>query len=251
MCSLKRIRKLSFVLAGKLEVAEGRVLCGEKKEIAIMWHWWVPFVLALVSMAIPTISQSGDGDYGSGFDIYPSITATDGPLQSVADEPARVKNNPVSPDVSSSPLHQQTCAVHFSTSDVSARKLKAQREELAYLQAMQHANKAVMENLVQYVGAEVGHESYEEVIRANMVGILEDHKSCLEVTEKAEEDLKKQLQGNVLDTLAGMQKIHDESLAFEDMLRAAFDMAKRLESLSQTLHASFTKQLRDTVKVHG
>ncbi|XP_054617049.1 uncharacterized protein si:ch211-142k18.1 [Dunckerocampus dactyliophorus] len=216
-----------------------------------MWCRWMPFIVVLVSTATPTICQSGDGDYGSGFDVYPPITATHGPLQSVADEPAGVTNKPASADVSALPPQEETCAVHFATGGVSARRLKAQKEELAYLQALQHANEAVMENLVQYVGAELGDQSYEEVIRANMVGIREDHKSCQEVTEKAERDLEKQLEGEVLDTLAGMQKIRDGSLAFEDMLRAASDAAGRLESSSQALHASFTKQPRDTVSSRG
>nr|XP_057912236.1 uncharacterized protein si:ch211-142k18.1 [Doryrhamphus excisus] len=216
-----------------------------------MWRWWMPVIVVLVSVATPTICQSGDGDYGSGFDIYPSLTATDGPLRSIADEPARVKNNPTSADVSAPPPQEETCAVRFSTRGVSARRLKAQKEQLAYLQALHHANKAVIENLEQYVGAELGDQSYEEVIQANMVGIQEDHKSCREVTEKAEEDLEKQLEGEVLDTLAGMQKIRDGSLAFEEMLRAASDVAGRLESSSQALHASFTRKLRDMVQARG
>lgn len=45
-------------------------------------------------------------------------------------------------------------------------------------------------------------------------------------------------------------RIREESLVFEDMLRAATDIANRLESSSQVLQASFTKQLKDIKKIH-
>lgn len=45
-------------------------------------------------------------------------------------------------------------------------------------------------------------------------------------------------------------RIREESLAFEAMLRAAADIANRLEISSQALHASFTKQLKDVGKIH-
>ncbi|XP_077408360.1 uncharacterized protein LOC144039189 [Vanacampus margaritifer] len=211
--------------------------------------WWTGVLLALVSMATPARSQSGDGDYGSGFDMYPSVTATDAPSHPPADEPAEARSDPASapPPPSPSPALQETCSVRFSTRGLSARALKAREEEVAYLQAIQHANKAVLENLAQYVGAELEEQSYEDVIRANLAGVREEHESCREVAGKAEEDLEKQLQGEVLDTLAGMQKIREESAAFEDMLRAASDIAGRLESATQALHAAFSKQLRDTI----
>lgn len=225
-----------------------------------MWRCWMNFILAWVSMATPTLCQSGDGDWGSGFDTYSAIMATNDTLQAVGDEPARVKNSHdwiTSAAFSPSPSptlnyesHPDKCSVHFSTNAASARRLKAQREEVAYLQAIQHGNKAVMENLEQFVGAELGDQSYEDVIKENVIGIQEDHKSCHEVVEKAEEDLEKQLEGNVLDSLSAMQKIREESLAFEDMLRTAADIANRLEISSQALHASFTKQLKDIVKIH-
>lgn len=138
--------------------------------------------------------------------------------QAVGDEPVRMRNNhdwiasaASSPSPSPSPtLHYDPqpdkCSVHFSTNTASARRLKAQKEELAYLQAIQYGNQAVMENLVQYVGAELGDQSYEDVIKENIIGIQDENKSCHEVVEKAEEDLEKQLEGDALDTLAGMQK---------------------------------------------
>lgn len=183
-----------------------------------MWRFWMPFILAWVSMATPTLCQSGDGDWGSGLDIYSAIMATNDTSQAVGDEPARMKNNHkritstgIPPSPSPSPtLHYEPqpdkCSVHFSTNAAWARRLKAQEEELAYLQAIQHGNKAVMENLAQFVGAELGDHSYEDVIKENIIGIQEDHKSCHEVVEKAEEDLEKQLEGDALDALTGMQK---------------------------------------------
>lgn len=107
-----------------------------------------------------------------------------------------------------------------------------------------------MESLEQFVGAELGDLSYEDVIKENILGIHEDQKNCHEVVEKAEEDLEKQLEGEVSGVIAGMQKIRQESLAFEDMLRTAADIANRLEISSQVLHASFTKQLKDIAKIH-
>nr|XP_046155167.1 uncharacterized protein si:ch211-142k18.1 [Oncorhynchus gorbuscha] len=99
------------------------------------------------------------------------------------------------------------CSVHFSTSQASARRLKAQREELAYLKAIQHGNQAVVENLVQYIGAELGEEqSYEDVIEENIVGIREEQQSCNGVVQKVMEDLEGQLEGDVLEALTGIQK---------------------------------------------
>lgn len=186
-----------------------------------MRYCWTNVILALVSMATLALCQSGDGDWGSGFDIYSVIMATNNTLQAVGDEPAahhqpKVKNShdwTTSAASSPSPtpvLHHEPqpdrCSVHFSTNTASARRLKAQREELAYLQAIQHGNKAVMENLVQFVGNELGDQCYEDVIKENVIGIQEDQKSWHEVVEKAEEDLKKQLEGDVPDSLSGIHK---------------------------------------------
>ncbi|KAM7395470.1 hypothetical protein PAMA_006970 [Pampus argenteus] len=225
-----------------------------------MWRCWMPFILAWAFMATPTLCQSGDGDWGSGFDIYSVITATNDTSQAVDDEPVKMRNNhdwitstafspSPSPMLNYNPQPDK-CSVHFSTSTASARRLKAQKEELAYLQAIQHGNQAVMENLVQYMGAELEDQSYEDVIRENIIGTQDENKSCHEVVEKAEEDLEKQLAGDALDTLVRMQRIRKESLAFEDMVRTATDIANRLDSSSQALHASFTKQLKDIVKIH-
>ncbi|XP_020494550.1 uncharacterized protein si:ch211-142k18.1 [Labrus bergylta] len=223
---------------------------------------WTPFILAWFSIATPTLCQSGD--WGSGFDISPEVTASNDTSQAAGDEPVRMRNNQdwitsaaFSPSPSPSPSttlqyeHQpDKCSVYFNTDPAVARRLKAQKEHLAYLQAIQHGNKAVMENLEQFVGAELGDQNYEDVIKENIIGIQEDQKSCHEVVEKAEEDLEKQLEGEESGALSGMQKIREESLAFDDMLRAAADIANRLEVSSQALHAVFTKQLKDIAKIH-
>lgn len=168
-------------------------------------------------MATPILGQSGDGDWGSGFGIFSARTANNGTFQAAGDEPVKVNNHHdwsisagSAPSPSPSLLYEpQTdqCSVLFNTNAAaSAQRLKAQREELAYLQAIQRGNKAVVENLEQFVGAQLGDQRYEDVIKENIFGIQEDHKSCTEVVEKAEEDLKNQLEGEVLDSLAGMQK---------------------------------------------
>nr|XP_046228616.1 uncharacterized protein si:ch211-142k18.1 [Scatophagus argus] len=223
-----------------------------------MCRCWMPFILAWVSMATPTLCQSGD--WGSGFDIYSAVMSTNATTQAIGDEPERMSDNKdwiTSAAFSPSSLptlqyepHPDKCSVHFSTNAALLRRQKAQKEELAYLQAIQHGNKAVIENLAQFVGAELGDQSYEDVIKENIIGIQEDQKSCHEVVEKAEEDLEKQLEGEVSSAITGMQKIREESRAFEDMLRAAADIANRLEISSQVLHASFTKQLKDIAKRH-
>ena len=63
-----------------------------------------------------------------------------------------------------------------------------------------------MENLIQYVGAELGEQSYEDVIQENVVGIRDDHLSCDGLVKKVAEDLEGQLEGDVEEALAGMQK---------------------------------------------
>ncbi|XP_034999186.1 uncharacterized protein si:ch211-142k18.1 [Hippoglossus stenolepis] len=225
-----------------------------------MWSCWMwPLILAWVSMATQTLCQSGDVDWGSGSDIDPAVMSTNDTSQAAGDEPVRMKNNSDSHTSAAFPspsptLHHESqpdrCSLHFATDAALARRLKAERGELAYLQAIQHGNEAVMENLAQFVGAEVGDQRYEDVIEENLVGTQEEHKRCQEVVEKAEEDLEKQLEGDASDALAGMQKIREESSAFNNMLRAAADIANRLESSSQALQASFTKQLKDIIKIH-
>lgn len=142
--------------------------------------------------------------------------ATNDTLQAIGDEPERMRGKQdwitsaaFSPSPSPTLQYEpqpDKCSVHFSTNTASARRLKAQEEELAYLQAIQHGNKAVMESLVQFVGAELGDQRYEDVIKENIIGIQEDQKNCHGVVEKAEDDLEKQLEGEVSGALTGMQK---------------------------------------------
>lgn len=167
-----------------------------------MWQCWMAFILAVVSMATPAVCQSGDdGGLGSGFDMYTPVMS-----QAAADQPVKNPEWTTPPPELTSDPQPDSCSVHFTTRAASARRLKAEKEELAYLHAIQDGNKAVMENLEQYVGAELGNQSYEDVIKDNIVGIQEEHRSCRQVVEKAEEDLEKQLEGNVLDSSAGRQR---------------------------------------------
>ncbi|XP_038143493.1 uncharacterized protein si:ch211-142k18.1 [Cyprinodon tularosa] len=212
-----------------------------------MWQFWTMLLLALMSRVTTVFCQSGDSDWGSGFDIYPPLMATNNTLKAFDDEPENVKNNYLLASPSPPPLFHfepqpDDCSVHFSTNGaVSARRLKAFEEELDFLRAIQHRNKVVMENLEQFVGSELGDQKYEDVIKENVISVQEEHKGCNEDLEKAEEELKNQLKG---DGFAVMQKVREESVVFEEMLRAAADIASRLERSSKVLHASFTQQLK-------
>ncbi|XP_072298158.1 uncharacterized protein [Eucyclogobius newberryi] len=216
--------------------------------------WWISVVAVCASLVSPARCQSGDGDWGSGLDLDSPLTITNNTSHAVGDEPARTTddepesialNQPPSP--APSLLYQpgpDKCSVFFSTK--ASARLKANQEEMAFLQAIQHGNRAVMDNLVQNVGEELGQLRYEDIIKENIIGIQGEHKSCYETVEKAEEDLKKQLEGEALGARSGMQKVREESLAFEDMLSAAADIAGRLESSAQALNAAFTRKLKHT-----
>lgn len=52
------------------------------------------------------------------------------------------------------------------------------------------------------------------------------------------------------ESLGLWSRIREESVVFEDMLRATVDIANKLEISSQALHAAFTKQLKDIAKIH-
>lgn len=163
----------------------------------------MPFILAWVSMATPMLCQSEE--WGSGWDAF-SVMTTNDTMQAVGDEPDRFTSAAFSP---SSPVMLQDvqqldrCSVHFST---SSRRLKAEKEQLAYMQTMQHGNKAVVDNLLQFVEAELGDQRYEDVIKENLVGIQEDQKICHEVAEKAEDDMQERLEGEATAMLTGMKK---------------------------------------------
>ncbi|XP_023662766.1 uncharacterized protein [Paramormyrops kingsleyae] len=204
-----------------------------------MLVFWVLGTFFL-SMVVPSFSQSGDGELGSG-EVYlnmsrgPSIEPKDAPNESELDQET-------DPD---------RCSASFYRCPASARRLKAMRDEVHYLQAIQHGNQAVMENLIQYVSTEMGDQSYQEVIQENIVGIKEDHLNLEEVVKKIVEDLETQLEGGILESLAEKNKILEESLAIETMLSAAAGMAQKLEGSAQTLYSSFTKQLkRPVVTLH-
>ncbi|XP_036405094.1 uncharacterized protein si:ch211-142k18.1 [Megalops cyprinoides] len=202
----------------------------------MLLHWVLGIVVG-VSLVTTSLSQSGDGEWGSGDPLLaPNHNFTGVPRDQPADSAPQY-----TPD---------SCSMHFHTCPTSPRWLRAQREELSYLRAIQHGNQAVMENLIQYVSAEMGEQRYQEVIQENIAGIKEDHLTCEGIVQKITENLETQLEGEALESLAEAQKIKEESLAFEDMLRTAADIAKRLESSSQALYASFTKQLKKTLVIH-
>ncbi|XP_052391839.1 uncharacterized protein LOC127938949 [Carassius gibelio] len=198
-------------------------------------------------LVMPVYCQHGDdGERGSSDISGTAVTgnSSTSDFHEVGDE--RDRTRPVFqtlPDTESG-----DCYVHFHTSQVMSRQLRASREEVAYLKALQHGNQAVMENLVQFVGAEMGDQRYEEVIQENIVGIREDHVSCESVVTKAAEELESQLEGDAQATLAGIQKIKKESLVFEEMLRASTDIASRLESSSRALHVEMIEQLRKNMR---
>lgn len=74
------------------------------------------------------------------------------------------------------------------------------------MQTVQRGNKAVIDNLLQFVGAELGDQRYEDVIKENIIGMQEDQKTCQEVSEKAEDDMQEQLEGQAAGMLVGMKK---------------------------------------------
>ncbi|XP_067274596.1 uncharacterized protein si:ch211-142k18.1 [Pseudorasbora parva] len=203
------------------------------------------WLFTLLVMAV--YCQSGDdGELGSGDVSGVVVTGNSSApvFHTAGDEPDKTR-----------PLFQTLpeteggdCYVNFHTSQVMSRRLRAFREEVAYLKALQHGNQAVMENLVQFVGAEMGDQRYEEVIQENIVGIREDHVSCESEVTKAAEEMESQLEGDAQDTSAGIQKIKEESLAFEEMLRTASDIATRLESSSRALHVEMIERLRKNTR---
>ncbi|XP_076873023.1 uncharacterized protein LOC143522919 [Brachyhypopomus gauderio] len=204
----------------------------------------------LISLLMRVWSQSGDTeDWGSG-SMLEAVLPNASTILLHTHDPAGPGNT-----YWAKPLFQaiqestaDDCSVHFQTSQAMYRRLRAAREEVAYLKALQHGNQAVVENLVQFVGAEMGEQSYQEVIQENIVGIREDHASSEGVVKKAAEELEDQLEGDIANAQAGIQKIKEQSLAFEQMLRAAADIASRLESSSRTLHTALTEQLRKSTR---
>lgn len=200
-----------------------------------MWLQWIRGALICALLLASARAQSGDAaEWGSGEDEKPEVvfssntttTSTTAPYSSTSQE---VGDDPVRSGVESSSdsswpppffeaillggedgedneVAEDACAVNFHTSAAWARQMKAYRDEVAYLKAIQHGNQAVVENLVQYVGAEMGEQRYQDVIEENISGIREEYSSCSGVVDKTAEELKTQLEGDSQEALAGIQK---------------------------------------------
>lgn len=174
-----------------------------------MLHCLTPQLLVWVVMVTATLCQSGDWDGGGLFTAPSVVGAANGSVQEAGDEPERSREE----DQFTSavfPWHVRTesggpdqCAVRFGT---ASRRSRAQWEELAFLQALQRTNGAVVDNLEQYVEAEVGGQSYEDAIAENVAAIREEQRSCRGAVEKAEEELQQRLEGDVPGILSGMKK---------------------------------------------
>lgn len=200
-----------------------------------MWLQWNRCALICALLLASAHAQSGDAaEWGSGEDERPNVfftsnataTSTTAPdsvtSQEVGDDPVQ-SGGRRSSDASWPPpffeaimlggeegeedeVAEDACAVNFQTSAAWARQMKAYRDELAYLKAIQHGNQAVVENLVQYVGADMGEQRYQDVIEENISGIREEYSSCSGVVDKTAEELKTQLEGDSQEALAGIQK---------------------------------------------
>ncbi|XP_062406901.1 uncharacterized protein si:ch211-142k18.1 [Sardina pilchardus] len=238
-----------------------------------MWLQWTRGGLTFALLLTCVRTQSGDGEWGSGAEeeerpklVFASNataeSADPATSREVGDDPVRSAGGGSWPppffeafvldeeeeEEKGGKRAKDACTVNFHTGAAWARQVKAYRDEVTYLKAVQHGNQAVVENLAQYVGAEMGEQRYQDVIEENIAGVREDHGSCGGVVDKTAEELRSQLEGDSQEALAGIQKIKEESLAFEDMLRAASAIAGRLESTSKALHASLTQQLRRSLQ---
>ncbi|XP_041725999.1 uncharacterized protein si:ch211-142k18.1 isoform X2 [Coregonus clupeaformis] len=175
-----------------------------------MGHWWCWLLATLLwvsTITTPCLGQSGDSaDWGSGFDISMTTLGTNNNTSS-SQEPGDY------PAGSETETGESWVKTPPPTSPPPPPK-------------------------------PVLH--YEPEPDECSVHFREEQQSCNGVVQKVVEDLDGQLEGDVLEALAGILKIKEESLAFEGLLQATADIAMRLDSLSQTLHASFTKQLKDS-----
>ncbi|XP_062858579.1 uncharacterized protein si:ch211-142k18.1 [Trichomycterus rosablanca] len=216
------------------------------------WPWTLSALL-FIALLTSVHCQSGDGgDWGSGsMAEFMFNSSMDLLPKSVRDDPG----SPMSTDMAR-PLFEGIsekeagdCSVSFYTSQTLSRRLRVAREELAYLKTLQHGNQAVVENLIQFVGAEMGDRRYEEIVQENVVDVKENHASCEEMMTKATDELENQLEGDVLKAESAIQKIKEESVTFEAMLRSTANIASRLEIFTQTLHMQLTEQLRKGVQL--
>lgn len=159
-------------------------------------------------MVTATLCQSGDWDVGGSLGAPSVLGATNSSVQEAGDQPVRNREDQSTSVVF--PWHIQTqfgnpdqCSIRFGT---ASRQPRAQWEELTYLQALQSANGAVVDNLEQYVEAEVGGQSYEDVIVENVAAVREEQESCRVAVEKAEEELQQRLEGDVSGMVSSMKK---------------------------------------------
>ncbi|KAJ8008673.1 hypothetical protein DPEC_G00080860 [Dallia pectoralis] len=223
-----------------------------------LWGRLLASLLCISTATTPCLSQSGDaGDWGSGFDVstttLSTILNTSSP-QEHRDELGGAKRVFWVKTLTSEALPTPTpevdkCSVRFSTSQPRSRSLTVQRQDLYILKDIQHGNQAEVENLVQYVGAELREEQrYEDVIKENIAGLREDHHDCDRVVQKVVQDLEAELEGDTVEVVAGKQRIRKEILVLEGLIQAAAVIATRLDISSQALHTSFTKQLKDSLK---
>lgn len=173
------------------------------------WPWTLSALLFIVSVT-SVHCQSGDGgDWGSGSMAEFMFNTTMAFLpKSVRDDPG----TPLNTD-QTGPLFQGIsdneagdCSVNFYTSQTLSRRLRVAREELVYLKTLQHGNQAVVENLIQFVGAEMGERRYEEIVQENIVDVKDNHASCEEMMTKATDELENQLEGEVLKAESAIQK---------------------------------------------
>lgn len=168
---------------------------------------WTLCALLFIATLILGHCQSGDGgDWGSGNMPELLFTTTSTPIpNTVCNKTANSRSTdwtkPVFQVIPDS--KPDGCSVNFHTSQTMFRRLQVAKEEMAYLKALQHGNQAVMENLIQFVGAEMGDQSYQEVIQENIAGIKENLASCMGDLKKATEELENQLEGA---DFAGIQK---------------------------------------------
>lgn len=182
-----------------------------------MWLKWTRSAVFCAFLLASAHAQSGDGEWGSGAEtpglVFTSNATTATTSQEVGDDPIQIGDAgwppPFFEAISLGEDGEEAegeCTVNFQTSLAWARQMKAYRDELTYLKAIQHGNQAVVENLVQYVGAEMGEQRYQDVIEENIGGIKEEHSSCSGVVEKTAEELQTQLAGDSQEALTGIQK---------------------------------------------
>lgn len=174
-----------------------------------MFHCLTPRLLVWVVTVTATLCQSGDWDNGGSFGAPSVVGVANGSVQEAGDQPERSRER----DQFTSavfPWHVRTesggpdqCSVRFGT---ASRRPRAQWEELAYLQALQRANGAAVDDLEQYVEAEVGGQRYEDVIAENVAAVREEQESCRGEVQEAEEELQQRLEGDVPGIVRGMKR---------------------------------------------